>query len=82
MPDEDIREEYKRLANFLRNFDLNSVFGNLIFRKSHSTISLRMTILRDIPDLPDMDFDPNDASDDIALFLGGEITAKQMTEKS
>ncbi|XP_065845570.1 low density lipoprotein receptor adapter protein 1-like [Oscarella lobularis] len=53
MPDEDIREEYKR-----------------------------MTILRDIPDLPDMDFDPNDASDDIALFLGGEITAKQMTEKS
>eukprot|EP00118_Oscarella_pearsei_P025163 m.307640 g.307640 ORF g.307640 m.307640 type:complete len:299 (+) comp42571_c0_seq1:102-998(+) len=52
LPDDDIREEYKR-----------------------------MTILRENPDLPDMDVDPDDFNDDVALFLAGGLTAEEMAEK-
>lgn len=52
MPDEDIKEEFKRL-----------------------------TLKREIPDLPEMDFDPDDKTDEVAQFLTGGKTAEHILEE-
>lgn len=41
----------------------------------------RLTLRRETPDLPEMDFDPDDKTDQVAQFLTGEKTAEGILEE-